>query len=144
MHLDSNKRFAAALAAIALIAAPALAAAIATDLSGQWVGNSQLDGSRTVARTTLVLGAADGEDSSLRIEGRSICELRQGRYSSDGNGGGSISFKEARGGESCDRLAKGTFTLQPGSAPRSLTFEASYPGPDGQPNLRRGALSRYP
>ena len=141
--MQRNSRNLTALAIAALLGASAPAAATA-DVSGQWVGNSQLDGSRNLGKTTLVLGAADAEDSMLRIEDRSSCTLKQGKYSAAADGSWSISFKEAKGGESCERLAKGTFTLHEGVSPRTLQFEVTYPGPDGGQNLRRGALSRYP
>ena len=111
------------------------------DMHGQWIGNSQLEGSRSVAKTTLVL---DADDSTLHIEDRNTCTLKHGSYSADAGDTLSLSFKEAKGGEACERLAKGRFTVTPGSGPRSLRFEVTYPGPDGSENIRRGALSRYP
>jgi len=113
------------------------------DLPGQWVGNSQVEGMRSVARTTLILGAADAEDSSLRIDGEPSCTLAHGKYSADGDTW-SLKFSDARGGGACSRLAQGTFVLHAGSKPRSLQFEASYPGAEGGQSLRRGALTRYP
>ena len=121
-----------------------VAATTANSLNGQWTGNSQVDGDRVVSKTMLSLGAPDEENSTLRIEGRSTCMLRLGTYSVDASGAGTLSFKENRGGDACTRLAKGTFTLHPGSTPRQLDFEVKYPGSDGQDVLRRGALSRYP
>ena len=118
--------------------------AMATDLHGQWVGNSQVDGARSIARTTLMLGAPGAEDSTLRIEGGTTCTLGQGTYAADAGDTVSLTFKQARGGDACARMAKGTFTLRAGSKPRSLEFEASYPGADGGQNQRHGALSRYP
>ncbi|MEP6484305.1 MAG: hypothetical protein ABJB01_07640 [Rudaea sp.] len=128
----------------ALLALPLMAVAAVGSLGGQWTGNSQVDGDRVVSKTTLSLGAPDEENSTLRIEGRSTCTLKQGKYSVDGSGSGTLSFKETMGGDACTRLAKGTFNLHPGNTARQLDFEVKYPGSDGQDVLRRGALSRYP
>jgi hypothetical protein len=114
-----------------------------SDLAGQWVGNSQVEGMRSVARTTLILGAADAENSTLRIDGEPACTLGHGKYSADGDSW-SLKFSDVRGGSACSRLAQGTFLLHAGNKPRSLQFEASYPGADGEKSLRRGALTRYP
>jgi hypothetical protein len=136
------------LVLLALLATPLLAAyAHATagaELSGQWVGNSQVDGDKIVARTSLSLGAADADNTTLRIEGRSTCTLRDGHYAAGADGAWTLSFKEATGNDACARLARGTFTLRAGTAPRQLDFEVTYPAADGGQNLRRGALSRYP
>ena len=133
----------AACAALAVMSfAPSAVAS--GDLSGQWVGNSQLDGKNSDAKTTLVLGPPDAADSMLRLEERSTCVLRGGRYTAAADGGWSLSFKEGTGSDACARLARGAFTLQQGSSPRSLQFDVTYPGPDGKANLRRGLLSRYP
>ena len=113
------------------------------DLPGQWVGNSQVEGMRSVARTTLILGAADAEDSTLRIDGETSCTLAHGKYSANGDSW-SLKFNDVRGGTACSRLAQGTFVLHSGNKPRSLQFEASYPGADGGQSLRRGALTRHP
>jgi hypothetical protein len=145
--MHRKRTFAGTLAtaiAVALLPGALAQAAADSDVSGQWVGNSQLDGSRSVGKTTLVLGASATEDSSLRIEDRSTCTLKQGSYSAGANGDWSLSFKQAKGGDACERLAKGTFTLRSGSSPRALQFEVTYPGPDGGQNVRRGALARYP
>ena len=124
---------------------PMLGAAATLDtLNGQWNGNSQVDGDRSVAKTLLSLGAADGENSTLRIEGRNTCTLRQGSYKADTSGSWSLSFKDPMGGDACARLSKGTFVLRQGSSARQLDFEVKYPGSDGQDVLRRGALTRYP
>ena len=119
-------------------------ASVSAELKGQWVGNSQVEGDKSVAKTSLTLGAADADNSILRIEGHNTCTLSQGKYSAGADGAWTLSFGEITGGDSCSRLAKGTFTLRQGSTARKLDFEVSYPGPDGQQNLRRGALSRYP
>jgi hypothetical protein len=132
---------------VTLIAAlmPMLGSAAAVDtLNGQWNGNSQVDGDRSVARTLLSLGAPDGENSTLRIEGRNTCTLRQGSYKADTSGSWTLSFKDPMGGDACTRLSKGTFVLRQGSSARQLDFEVKYPGSDGQDVLRRGALTRYP
>ena len=119
-------------------------AATAETINGQWTGNSQVDGDQAVAKTMLSLGSPDGDNASLRIEGRSTCTLKQGTYSSDASGAWTLSFKEPMGGDACTRLAKGTFKLHSGSTARQLDFEVKYPGADGQEILRRGALTRYP
>jgi hypothetical protein len=125
--------------------APLLGAAASVDsLNGQWNGNSQVDGDKSVAKTLLSLGAPDGDNSTLRIEGRNTCTLRQGSYKTDSGGAWTLSFKDPMGGDACTRLSKGTFTLRPGSTARQLDFEVKYPGSDGQEVLRRGALTRYP
>jgi len=131
------------LVATASIASLAQATAGA-DLRGQWVGNSQVDGAHSVSRTTLTLGAPDAEDSSLRIEGNTSCLLSHGKYAAGSGDAWSLTFKEGRGGDACERMARGTYTVHPGSKPRSLEFEATYPNSDGGQNQRRGALSRYP
>jgi hypothetical protein len=133
--------------AVLLLAAcaPLLGAATTTDsLSGQWNGNSQVDGDQSVAKTLLSLGGPDADNATLRIEGRNTCTLRQGSYRVDSSGAWTLSFKDTMGGDACTRLAKGTFVLHPGSTPRQLDFEVKYPGSDGQDVRRRGALTRYP
>ena len=132
-----------AIVTVATLLATAGASA-STDLHGQWVGNSQLDGSRAAAKTTLVLGSADSDDSSLRLDDRNPCTLRHGTWSSAANDAVTLSFKDANGSEACERLARGRFTLVPGTAPRSLRLEVAYPGPDGSENIRHGVLTRYP
>jgi hypothetical protein len=112
-------------------------------LNGQWVGNSGIEGGKSGEKTTLSLGAPEAGNSSLRIEGRTVCTLRDGSYSAEADGAVTLSFKGANGSEACERLAKGKFTLRQDAA-RKLSFQASYPGPDGAPNLRSGVLNRYP
>jgi hypothetical protein len=123
--------------------APVARAVAAAELGGVWVGNSGVEGGRSGDRTTLSLGAPDADNSTLRIEGHTICTLRDGSYSASADGAWTLSFKGANGSESCERLARGKFTLRQ-DAPRRLSFEASYPGPDGTPNQRSGVLNRYP
>jgi hypothetical protein len=118
-------------------------AAATAELSGRWVGNSGVEGSGGGDKTTLSLGAPDADNSSLRIEGRTVCTLRDGSYSAGADGAWTLSFKGANGSEACERLARGKFTLHQDAA-RKLSFEASYPGPDGSSNLRAGVLNRYP
>lgn len=133
--------------AVALCAAfaPFLgAAATSESLSGQWNGNSQVDGDQSIAKTLLSLGAPDADGATLRIEGRNTCTLRGGSYRADASGAWKLSFTYTLGGDACTRLAKGTFTLRPGSSARQLDFEVKYPGSDGQDIRRRGALTRYP
>jgi len=94
--MQRNHHASLALATMAAMwAVTSTCALAAADLSGQWVGNSGIDGSRAVSKTTLVLGAADAQDSSLRLEDRSVCMLRQGKYSVDANGALSLSFGQA-------------------------------------------------
>jgi len=128
---------------VAGAAAASAAAEAAAELSGQWVGNSGIEGGRGGEKTTLSLGAPDAANSSLRIEGRTVCSLRDGSYSAEADGAVTLSFKGANGSEACERLAKGKFTLRQNAA-RKLSFQASYPGADGAPNLRSGVLNRYP
>jgi len=143
--MQRNHHASLALATMAAMwAVTSTCALAAADLSGQWVGNSGIDGSRAVSKTTLVLGTTDAQDSSLRLEDRSVCMLRQGKYSVDANGALSLSFGQASGSEACERLGRGTFIVREGASPRALQFEATYPGPDGGQNVRRGALARYP
>ncbi|HEX6833666.1 MAG TPA: hypothetical protein VF132_09035 [Rudaea sp.] len=128
-----------------LLALPLAATAYAeTELSGQWIGNSQVEGDSSVAKTSLSLSGASDENATLRLEGRSNCTLRDGKVTSAADGAWNLSFKDARGGDVCARLAKGTFVLHPGSTPRQLVFDVTYPGPDGNQNQRHGALHRYP
>jgi hypothetical protein len=115
-----------------------------SELKGQWIGNSQMAGETTVAKTSLSLGAPDDDGTTLRVEGRSTCTLRQGHYAAGSGGDWSLSFKDAKGGESCTRLAQGTFVLHAGNTPRQLTLDVAYPGPDGHQNERHGMLTRYP
>jgi hypothetical protein len=141
MFASARKTLVILIAALA----PALGTAATLDsLNGQWNGNSQVDGDKSVAKTLLSLGAPEGDNSTLRIEGRNTCTLRQGSYKSDNSGTWTLSFKDPMGGDACTRLAKGTFTLRSGSTARQLDFEVKYPGSDGQEVLRRGALTRYP
>lgn len=118
-------------------------AAVTAELRGQWIGNSGVKGARDGDKTTLSLGAPDADNSSLRIEGRTVCTLRDGSYSAAADGAWTLSFKGANGSEACARLARGKFTLRQDAA-RKLSFEASYPGTDGSSNLRSGVLHRYP
>lgn len=113
-------------------------------LSGQWVGNSQVEGRKAIAKATLTLGEADSDGTTLRIEDANTCTLRKGKYSADGDGHWSVSFGEASGGEGCKRLAAGTFALRRGDNPRQVYLEASYHDADGAIALRRAALNRYP
>lgn len=131
-----------AFAALFVLATPG--GAETTDVTGQWVGNSRVDGVRIGDKAQLTLGTPNSESSSLRIEGRTTCILRDGSYQPAGDGSWALVFKAVNGADACQRLAKGTFTLRRGASSRQLTFDVSYPGPDGQANLRRGALTRYP
>jgi hypothetical protein len=139
--------FSAAICALSSIfAITAVQALPIADLNGQWVGNSQIVGQKNVAKTSLSLGALDGDDSILRVEGSNNCTLKRGTYSAQSNAADTwtLSFKEVKGGDACERLGKGTFSLHRGSSMRVLEFEVSYPGEDGQQRVSRGALSRYP
>jgi hypothetical protein len=131
------------ITSILLAMAAGASAVTAAELGGEWVGSSGIEGGRSGDRTTLSLGSPDADNSSLRIEGRTVCTLRDGSYSVAADGTWTLSFKGANGSEACARLARGKFTLRQ-DAPRRLSFEASYPGPDGTPNQRSGVLSRYP
>ncbi len=137
------RRSLAMIAAIAALAIGSAQAEVSAELNGQWVGNSGIEGGKSGEKTTLSLGAPDADNSSLRIEGRTVCTLRDGHYSAEAEGAFTLSFKGANGSEGCERLAKGKFTLHQDAA-RKLSFQASYPGADGTPNLRSGVLSRYP
>ena len=128
---------------VGVAAASSAQGAVAAELGGQWVGNSGVEGGRGVDKTTLSLGAPDADNSTLRIEGRTVCTLREGSYSAAADGAWTLSFKGANGSEACERLARGKFTLRQDAA-RKLSFEASYPGPDGAANQRSGVLNRYP
>jgi len=142
---SSIRKFLFLSASLPVVFVTSLAAAATIDtISGQWSGHSQVDGDQVVAKTMLSVGSPDEENAFLRIEGRSTCTLKQGKYSSDESGAWTLSFKEPMGGDACTRLAKGTFKLHPGSTARQLDFEVKYPGSDGQEILRRGALIRYP
>jgi len=136
-----------ALLCAAVLAAPLLSlhahASLAADLSGQYVGNSQIDGEKSVAKTMLMIGGADAENTTLRIEGENTCTLKNGHYAADGDAW-SLSFKDANGGDSCKRMAEGKFTLHAGAKPRTLEFEAAFSSAGGGQSLRRGALHRYP
>jgi len=118
--------------------------ATAAGLSGQWVGNSQVEGRKAIAKTTLTLGEADSDGTTLRIEDANTCTLRKGKYSADGDRRWAVSFGEASGGEGCKRLAAGTFALRRGDNPRQVYLEASYHDADGATALRHAALNRYP
>jgi len=133
----------ALLVVTGVVAAASVQAESTAALNGQWVGNSGIEGGKSGEKTTLSLGAPDADNSSLRIEGRTVCTLRDGSYSAEADGAVTLSFKGANGSEACARLAKGKFTLRQDAA-RKLSFQASYPGPDGTPNLRSGMLNRYP
>src|ERR1700753_743862 len=86
MRYQSNRSTsivrAAAVAAVALFATSAGAVA-ETQLKGQWNGTSQLRGESSTAKTFLSLGAPDDESATLRLEGRTNCSLRDGKYSAD-------------------------------------------------------------
>jgi hypothetical protein len=123
-----------------------LAAAATRDLNGQWTGASLLEGQRETAKTTLELGAND-EGSTLRIESRTTCTLKRGNYAplqSQDEQAWSLTFKDAQGGEACERLAQGKFVVRAGSTPRTMEFDVVYPNRDGTSNHRHGMLSRYP
>ncbi len=143
--MSRSTRYAGSLVGIVSFALVVSIAHAAVDAPrGQWSGNSRIDGDRAAVKTTLSLGAPDGDDSLLRIDGRNVCTLKHGTYRSNSAGTWDLSFKEMTGGDACARLAKGTFTLRAGSTPRQLDFEVKYPGADGQDLVRRGALNRYP
>ncbi len=138
------------LTAIAVVVSAVFVASIAYAAAidaptGQWSGNSQVDGDRSTSKTLLSLGAPDADDSTLRIQGNiTTCTLRQGTYTADSSGGWTLSFKNPSGGDVCKRLAKGTFVLRSGATPKQLEFDVKYPGADGGESTRHGALNRYP
>ena len=147
MRYQSNRSTsivrAAAVAAVALFATSAGAVA-ETQLKGQWNGTSQLRGESSTAKTFLSLGAPDDESATLRLEGRTNCSLRDGKYSADGNGVWNLSFKQASGGDACRRLAQGKFTLHESASSKQILLDVSYPSANGEQNQRHGALNRYP
>ena len=135
-----------ACAALVLVTslASSAQAATASGLSGQWIGNSQVEGRKAISKTILTLGDADSDGTTLRIEDVNTCTLRKGKYSADGDGHWAVSFGEASGGDGCKRLAAGTFALRRGDNPRQVYLEASYHDAEGATALRRAALNRYP
>ena len=151
MQNDQTKNrvpFARALIVALIVPCASALALEVSSVTGQWVGNSLLEGSRGAEKTSLSLGEPEAENAVLRVEDRSTCTLSHGAYSAqqsaDGAGAWSLSFKESRGGEACERLARGKFLLRRGSVPRTLEFDATYPAHDGSENHLRGILSRYP
>lgn len=143
-HHRSGFRVLSSTLVIAPLLVVSISANAAAELKGQWIGNSQVDGDSAVAKTSLVLGAADSDNTTLRMEGRGACTLKGGKYAADSSGAWTLSFADASGSDSCERLSKGTFVLRQGNTPRQLMFDVTYPGPDGKQNLRRGSLTRYP
>ncbi|HEX6833183.1 MAG TPA: hypothetical protein VF132_06575 [Rudaea sp.] len=112
-------------------------------LAGQWTGRSQIDGDRLLAKTELTV-RSDPQEVSLTIEGAATCKLRNGSVHADPNGAWSIAFANADGGDDCMRLVRAAFNVRRGPAARTLLFDVTYPGADGQPATRRGALQHYP
>ncbi len=131
-----------------LAASSAVCATDTPNLRGQWIGNSLLEGQHAKAKTSLTLGAADDENATMHIEDRNDCTLKGGKYATQSGADGvpawSLSFKEARGGEVCQRLAKADFSLRLGSRPRTLEFDVTYPAADGTQHHRIGVMGRYP
>lgn len=128
------------LAVIALLGAYANANT-RDSLDGKWIGNSRIDGDKSLSKTEL---KANFTEASLRIEGSATCVLKTGKYAASNNETWQISFDEVSGGDVCSRLAKGVFTFQRGSNTRQLVFQVTYPGADGQENKGRGVLNHYP
>ena len=143
-HHHSGFRLLGSAFVVASLLVASMSANAETQLSGQWIGNSQIDGDSAVAKTSLVLGAPDSDNATLRMEGRGSCTLKGGKYAADPNGAWTLSFADANGSDACTRLSKGTFVLRQGNTPRQLTFDVTYPSPDGKQNLRHGSLTRYP
>ena len=140
-----NLRKSAGSIALMSILLAAVQTAAGEEINGQWVGSSGVVGGRGDDKTLLELGAPGDARSSLRIESKVPCSLRDGSFQAAPDGTWTLSFREANGTEACQRLARGTFTLhQDPAEARQLSFAVSYPGPDGQPNVRQGALLRYP
>jgi hypothetical protein len=113
------------------------------NLRGTWVGNSMLEGERSSVKTTLSLGSTDEQNTTLRIDDTRSCTLKLGSYTEQGTDAWTLSFKAVQGGEACERLAQGSFSLRTGG-PRKLELDVTYPGRDGSQNHRRGVLNRYP
>lgn len=130
--------------AFAVLAVCTAAQAIETpNLRGTWIGRSTLEGERTSVKTTLSFGGKDDQNTTLSIDETRSCMLKLGSYSEQGTDAWTLSFKSAQGGEACERLAQGTFSLRTGG-PHKLEFDVTYPARDGSQNHRRGVLSRYP
>jgi len=140
IHFQQCKKLVAALA-IALLACTANAESI--NPRGQWVGSTQLDGTRSTDKTTLQLGTADEANTTLQLDTGRTCSLREGTYSAQGSDAWALRFKPAEGDSACDRLSKGEFILR-AAGPRKLAFEVRYPDGKGGQNLRSGVLARYP
>ena len=119
-------------------------AAATPELSGQWIGNSSIDGQRSVSRATLSVAGADSDGTTLRIEDANTCTLRKGKYSAASEGNWTLSFSDASGGDGCKRLAAGTFALRRGERPKQLYLEATYQNADGAQAVRRAIFNRYP
>jgi hypothetical protein len=119
-------------------------AAAAPEISGQWIGNSSIDGQRSVSRATLSMAGIDSDGTTLRIEDANTCTLRKGKYSAAGEGSWTLSFGDASGGDGCKRLAAGTFALRRGERPKQLYLEATYQSADGAQAVRRAVFNRYP
>ena len=88
-----NQKLTAIVVPVLLVASFAHGATIDAP-SGQWTGNSQVDGDRSTSKTVLSLGAPDAENATLRIQGNTTCTLKQGSYAANGSGGWTLSFKE--------------------------------------------------
>lgn len=119
-------------------------AAAAPELRGQWIGNSSIDGQRSVSRATLSVAGVDSDATTLRIDDASTCTLRKGKYSAASEGNWTLSFGDASGGDGCRRLAAGTFALRRGDRPKQLYLEATYQSADGAQAVRRAVFNRYP
>jgi hypothetical protein len=119
-------------------------AAAAPELRGQWIGNSSIDGQRSVSRATLSVAGVDSDATTLRIDDASTCTLRKGKYSAASEGNWTLSFGDASGGDGCKRLAAGTFALRRGDRPKQLYLEATYQSADGAQAVRRAVFNRYP
>ena len=145
-NVRAASRIAVSTAAIlaAAFASVAARAAAAPELGGQWIGNSSIDGQRSVSRATLSLAGVDSDGTTLRIEDASTCTLRKGKYSAASEGSWTLSFSDASGGDSCKRLAAGTFALRRGERPKQLYLEATYQSADGAQAVRRAIFNRYP
>ncbi|HEX7915253.1 hypothetical protein [Rudaea sp.] len=137
------QRHAALATALAIAPFACAAQAAAADTRGQWIGRTQIEGQRDADKTTLSLGTAGEESTTLELDTGRTCKLRDGTYSDQGADAWSLHFKPTDGSGLCDRLSQGEFTLR-AAGPRKLAFEARYPDGKGGQNQRSGVLTRYP
>lgn len=131
------------VAALAITLLASSANAESVNPRGQWIGSTQLEGTRGADKTTLQLGTTDDASTTLQLDTGRTCSLREGTYSAREADAWSLRFKPMTGDSACDRLSQGEFTLRI-AGPRKLAFEVRYPDGKGGQNLRSGVLARYP